>query len=82
MTKEIEITFPNINVEEVRDKLEKLGLKNTKPRSFMKRKTFNFCGDIKCGRRRWARVRDESNKTTMTIKDNIVYGIIAIFYKI
>ena len=64
---EYEATFSNINVDEMRTKIEQLGGKLLKPKFKQKRTTFNFPKghEIKGG---FIRVRDESGKITMTLK--------------
>ncbi len=66
MIKEFEISYNNINVEKIHKIFKKINLICKKEKTLMKRKTYEFKNDI---RRRWARVRDEGNKITMTIKE-------------
>lgn len=66
MSKEIEISYNNIDVDELHKTFSKLNLICRKQKTLMKRKTYGFKND---GRGRWARVRDEGNKITMTIKE-------------
>lgn len=64
---EYEATFPNINKNELRDRLKKLGAKIVKPEFLQKRYTFN----LPKGHERqntWVRVRDEGDRITMTVK--------------
>lgn len=79
MGKEIEATFINIDIEEIQNKLRSLGLINRKPRTLMKRKAFKFESDTQTNKRRWARVRDEGDKITMTIKNIVGNGINDVF---
>ncbi|HOX60551.1 MAG TPA: CYTH domain-containing protein [Candidatus Magasanikbacteria bacterium] len=64
---EYEATFYNINVDEIRDKIKILNGKLLKPMYNQKRTVFSFPKghEIKGG---WLRVRDESDKITMTLK--------------
>lgn len=64
---EYEATFCNINVDEIRDKIKILNGKLLKPMYNQKRTVFSFPKghEIKGG---WLRVRDESDKITMTLK--------------
>lgn len=64
---EYEATFININKEEVRKKLRKSGGQLVKREFLQKRVVFNLPkgNEIKGG---WLRVRDESDKITMSLK--------------
>ena len=64
---EYEATFPNINKDEIRERLKKTGAVLIKPEFLQKRCTFNLPRghEIKGG---WLRVRDEDDKITMTLK--------------
>lgn len=64
---EYEATFPNVDKDEVRKRLKKVGAKIVKQEFMQKRIVFNFPKghNIKGG---WIRVRDESDKITMSIK--------------
>lgn len=66
MSKEIEISYNNIDVNELHKNFTKLGLICKKEKTLMRRKVYEFKGD---SRGRWARVRDEGDKITMTIKE-------------
>lgn len=68
MKKEIEATFLSVDKAAVREKLKTTGFKLEIPEYLMRRKTFDF-PNVQPGHKKWARVRQESNKTTMTIKD-------------
>jgi len=74
MKVEYEATFININKDSVREKLKSVGAKLIKPEFLQKRVVFNLPEghEIKGG---WARVRDEGDKITMSLKivdgDNI-----------
>jgi len=69
---EYEATFENIDKEEIRKKLKKIGAKLLKPEFLQKRVVFNLPKghEIKGG---WLRVRDEGDKVTMSLK--VVDGI-------
>lgn len=64
---EYEATFTNINKDEIRQKLKKAGARLINPEFLQKRYVFNLpkSHEIKGG---WARVRDEGDKITMTVK--------------
>lgn len=64
---EYEATFPNINKDEIRERLKKNGAILLRPEFLQKRCTFNLPKghEIKGG---WLRVRDEGDKITMTLK--------------
>lgn len=69
MDTEFEIKFLNINEEDLREKLQQLNGKKTKDKKTMKRQTLDFPeGFVPQGQSKWARVRDEGDKITMTIK--------------
>lgn len=64
---EYEATFPNINKNEMKDVLHKVGAKLVKPEFLQKRIVFNLPTghEIKGG---WVRVRDEGNIITVSLK--------------
>lgn len=64
---EYEATFPNINKDEIRERLKKAGAILTRPEFLQKRCTFNLPKghEINGG---WLRVRHEGDKITMTLK--------------
>jgi len=64
---EYEATFININKDEYRQKLKQIGAKLVKPEFLQRRVVFHLPSghEIKGG---WLRVRDESDKTTMSLK--------------
>lgn len=67
MQTEYEATFINIDKDEVRERLKKVGAILVKPEVLMKRYTFNLPeGQDK--QHAWARVRDEGDKITMSFK--------------
>ena len=68
MKNEIEATFLSINKDATRDKLKKTGFKLKAPEYLMRRKTFDF-SRVAPGCNKWGRVRQESNKVTMTVKE-------------
>ena len=64
---EYEVTFTNIDKEEVRERLRKVGGKLKRAEFLMKRVAFNLpTGHEKP--KAWVRVRDEQDKITMTFK--------------
>ncbi len=67
MNIEYEATFKNVNKDEVREKLKTVGAKLVKPEFMQKRVVFNLPDghEINGG---WARVRDEGDKITMSLK--------------
>lgn len=68
MKNEIEATFLSIDKNLTRDKLKKVGFKLEVPEYLMRRKTFDF-SRVSPGRNKWGRVRQESDRVTMTIKE-------------
>jgi len=64
---EYEATFPNVDKDDVREKLKKAGATLVKPEFLQKRKVFHFPRghEIEGG---WIRVRDEGDKITTSIK--------------
>ncbi|MCP6719296.1 MAG: CYTH domain-containing protein [Patescibacteria group bacterium] len=64
---EYEATFPNIDKNDMREKLKKAGAKLIRPEFLQKRVVFNLPKghEIKGG---WLRVRDEEDKITMSLK--------------
>lgn len=64
---EFEATFPNIDKNEIREKLKKAGAKLIRSEFFQKRVAFNLPKnhEIKGG---WLRVGDEGNKITLSLK--------------
>jgi adenylate cyclase, class 2 len=64
---EYEATFYDINIDEIREKIKNLNGKLLKPMFNQKRTVFNLPKghEIKGG---WLRVRDETDKITMTLK--------------
>jgi adenylate cyclase class 2 len=62
---EFEATFIDVDVDSVRKKLGKLGAKRLKPETLMRRWVFEPPKAIAGG---WARVRDEGDKITMSLK--------------
>lgn len=68
MKKEIEATFLSVDKDSIRAKLKKAGFELKTPEYLMRRKTFDF-SRVAPGRNKWGRVRQESDKVTMTIKE-------------
>lgn len=68
MKKEIEATFLSVNKKSVRTKLIEAGFVLKIPEYMMRRKTFDF-SHVAPGRNKWGRVRQESDKVTMTVKE-------------
>jgi adenylate cyclase class 2 len=66
--KELEIKFLNIDIEQIRTKLISIGAQLILPEYIMKRKTFDF-SKISPNKNKWGRVRQEADKTTMTVKE-------------
>ncbi len=76
--KELEIKFLNINIEQIRTKLISIGAQLITPEYIMKRKTFDF-SKISPNKNKWGRVRQEADKTTMTVKEITGDGIEDVF---
>ena len=68
MKNEVEATFLSANKESVRGKLATAGFELKTPEYLMRRKAFDFSG-VSPGKNKWGRVRQESDKVTMTIKE-------------
>lgn len=68
MKNEIEATFLSIDKDSMRAKLKDAGFEFKTPEYMMRRKTFDF-SHIAPGKNKWGRVRQESNKVTMTVKE-------------
>jgi adenylate cyclase class IV len=66
--KELEIKFLKIDKNEIKGKLANIGAVLKTPEYTMKRKTFDF-SKIAPGKNKWGRIRQESECTTMTIKE-------------
>lgn len=64
---EYEATFENVNKDLVRLKLKEIGAILVRPEFLQKRVTLNMPKDINI-QGGWLRVRDEGNKTTLTLK--------------
>lgn len=65
MNIEFEATFIDVDVDSIRRKLKKLGAKRLRPETLMRRWVFEPPKAIAGG---WARVRDEGDKITMSLK--------------
>jgi adenylate cyclase class 2 len=68
MKKEIEATYLSVSKEGTRKKLKANGFVLQTPEYMMRRKTFDF-SHVAPGRNKWGRVRQESDKVTMTVKE-------------
>lgn len=68
MKNEIEATFLSVDKDSMRAKLKKVGFELKTPEYLMRRKTFDF-SRVAPGRNKWGRVRQESDKVTMTVKE-------------
>jgi adenylate cyclase class 2 len=67
MKNEIEAKFLSIDKDSLRTKLKHAGFELEIPEYMMRRKTFDF--PVVPGHKKWGRVRQESDKVTMTVKD-------------
>ena len=74
MKKEIEATFLSVDKDSTRVKLKEAGFELKTPEYIMRRKTFDF-SRVAPGRNKWGRVRQESDKVTMTVKEIRGFGI-------
>lgn len=68
MNIEFEATFRDISIPSIQNRLKEIGAQLTKPRTFYKRYSFNLLPAVQ-HTHSWARVRDEGDIVTMTIKD-------------
>lgn len=68
MKNEFETKFLNIDRRAICEKLNKAGFVLKVPEYLMRRKTFDFSKMVP-GKNKWGRVRQESDKVTMTIKE-------------
>ena len=68
MKNEIEATFLSVDKNSMRAKLKEAGLELKIPEYLMRRKTFDF-PHITPGRSKWGRVRQESDRVTMAVKE-------------
>lgn len=68
MQNEIEATFLSVDKDSIRAKLKESGFDLKIPEYMMRRKTFDF-SHIAPGQNKWGRVRQESNKITMAVKE-------------
>jgi len=66
MQTEFECRFTNINIDDMRVRLTASGFELAEPEHLMRRKIFSL-PDID-GVRRWLRLRDQGNDTTLTLK--------------
>ena len=67
MKNEIEAKFLLVNKDSAQTKLKEVGFELETPEYLMRRKTFDF--PLVHGRKKWGRVRQESDKVTMTVKE-------------
>src|SRR3989344_6452573 len=74
MKNEIEATFLSVDKDSVRAKLIEAGFVLKISEYMMRRKTFDF-SRIAPGRNKWGRVRQESDKITMSVKEVRGIGI-------
>lgn len=65
---EYEATFVEVDKEEIKERLKKVGAKLVKPEFFQKRVVFNLPKGHENGNA-WLRVRDEQDKITMSYKE-------------
>ena len=68
MKKEIEATYLSVDKEDIRNKLKAVGFTLQTSEYMMRRKTFDF-SRVAPGRNKWGRVRQESGRVTMTVKE-------------
>ncbi len=68
MKKEIEATILSIDKDKARKKLRENNFELKIPEYLMKRKTFDF-SKVSPGLNKWGRIRQESDKITMTVKE-------------
>ncbi|MEK7542675.1 MAG: hypothetical protein AAB524_03160 [Patescibacteria group bacterium] len=68
MKNEIEAKFLSVDKESLRNKLRRVGFALKTSECMMRRKTFDF-SRVAPGRNKWGRVRQESDKVTMTVKE-------------
>lgn len=74
MKNEIEAMFLAVNKDSVRTKLKEVGFTLKIPEYLMRRKTFDF-SHVAPGHNKWGRVRQESDKITMAVKEVRGLGI-------
>lgn len=68
MQPEIEVKFLNVNHDELRQKLTKIGATCAQPKRVMKRKNYDFPDGRLYKKHGWVRVRDEGKKVTLSYK--------------
>jgi adenylate cyclase class 2 len=68
MKNEIEATFLSVDKDSMRAKLKEASFELKTPEYLMRRKTFDF-SRVALGRNKWGRVRQESDRVTMTVKE-------------
>src|SRR3989338_11599511 len=74
MKNEIEAVFLSIDKDSMRAKLKGAAFQLRTLEYLMRRKTFDF-SRVAPGRNKWGRVRQESDKVTMTVKEIRGFGI-------
>ena len=74
MQTEYEVKILDINVEEIKKKLEELGAKKVAERN-MRRYVYDLIVDSENNCSKWARLRDNGEKITLTVKDISQKGI-------
>lgn len=76
MNPELEVVYHNVNHDEVRKKLKKLGFVKTQEKREYNCKYFHFEDDVKKGRERWARLKDDgTGRVLMGVKEAVEEGI-------
>jgi len=65
---EYEATFPEINKDEIREKLKQAGAKLVKPEFEQRRAVFHLPENARGDGQTWLRVRDEGDRVTMSLK--------------
>ena len=70
MAEEIEVKFLDINHNDIRSKLKKLGAVQTHKRTLHKRKVYDYADGSLEKKGGWVRLRDEGDKITLTYKQN------------
>ena len=77
MQTEIEAKWLNVDKDELRDKLKKIGAKLVQPERLMVRSVYDFDDKSLEAKKGWVRVRDEADKVTLSYKqlnDRTLHG--------
>ncbi len=77
MQTEIEAKWLNVDKDELRAKLKKIGAELVQPERLMVRSVFDFADGSLEAKKGWVRVRDEGDKTTLSYKqlnDRTLHG--------